>query len=882
MTTSPISKLFRDLDQGARAVTSSRRLARQVAQRYADWKIAAGASAWPTPSIRVLDDWLFENWQWHLAHDADTPDLLGDDQELLLWEQVIRRRSAHDDGRVLLQLAGTARAARRTWRRVHDWCLDWERLRAHRSADTEAFLGWAGAARVVLDDRRWLTTAELPAYLAARPEAWMPANGGPMWWMGFDALPPAHRCLWELLQDHGCPQVRFDNAGKENSGPVVTECADAEEEWYRIARWARTELDADPRQSLGVVCPDLGRHRDRIEEILEEVLHPELAWRPDAARSFHLSLGRPLPEYPVVNTALDLLRWTQRRIPFDVVSRVLRSPYPGGADVESDNRVRFELSLRARQQETFSLKRLGVLARREAGLDRLEALFAVASRIELPDRAAPGEWAAVFTDWLRAFGWPGDRPQNSHEFQTVTAWREQLSVFASLGTVQNQWSLGEALKKLVSLTAMRVLQFHDDQAPLQVMGATEASGLWFDKLWLADMSDAVWPPPAQPDPFIPVSLQKACGMPDASAQTVLERTRVRTDNLLAGAGELRVSFAARDAEVPAALSPLFHPDQVESAIADDTYPGRVAQLLAAAPPLEAVEDRRAPPLVGDIQRGGVGLVADQARCPFQALAHHRLRARELPEVTPGLSAMERGILVHRVAHAVWERLESLEALHALDDAARRELVADCVTVVLERRYTESSFQKRFLEIEAHRLEVLILEWLALETRRDPFRVAATELETRVTIGGVEFRVRVDRIDELPDGRRLIIDYKTGQLAPIREWIEPRTEEPQLPMYALSVDEEIAALALAGLRRGECELRGVGEGAGVPASLKPVSELGCADMAGLKSRWRSALGGLVDEHRRGVADVDPKTPQTCRLCDAMSLCRIFERTGSGNG
>lgn len=879
MTTISVTNLFQDLEQGARVVTSSRRLARHVEQRYAEWKIANGAQAWPAPYIRVLDDWLFEAWQSALAHRPDAPRLLNDDQELLLWEEVVRGRGAKDGSPVLLQLTSTARAARRTWQRIHEWRLDWRLLREHRSADTEAFLAWAAAIREMLRDRHWLTPAELPHRLADRAVAWLQGQTRPVWWMGFDALPAAHECLLDSLQGLGCPQHRFNNAGVEAARMSVVECGDAEDEWHRVARWARAELTADPRRSLGVVCPDLGRHRDRIEEILEDVLHPELSWRTDAPRVFHLSLGRPLPEYPIVNAALDLLWWTQRRIPFDLVSRVLCSPYLGGAGTERAARANFELTLRAPQQESFSLARLGALARRETGLEHLGTLLTAAGGIAFPDRADPGGWAAVFTDWLRAFGWPGDRPLDSHEFQAVSAWREQLSRFAALGTVRDRWTLTEALKKLASMAAMRVLQFHDDRAPLQVMGASEASGLWFDKMWLADMSDAVWPPPAQPDPFIPVSMQKACGIPDASARSVLEHTRARTANLVASAGRIHISFAAREPGAPVGLSPLFDKEQVDQSGDGNDYPGRVVQLLQSAPRLETVEDHRAPALAGESLRGGVGLVADQARCPFQALAHHRLQARELSEVTPGLSAMERGTLVHDAARELWERLESQDALNAMDDAALRTLVADSVAGVIERCFADSPFQRRFLEIERERLEALFMEWLALERRRDAFRVAAVELDTRVMLGGVEFRIRVDRIDELADGRRLILDYKTGRLAKVGEWVDPRMEEPQLPMYALGVDEEVAALALAGIRRGECELRGVGDGLDGMSSLRPVTELGYGNMGALKAWWGSALGRLVDEHRRGIADVDPKNAQTCRLCDAMSLCRIFERAAS---
>lgn len=875
MNTATVIELFRDLERGGRAVTSTRRLARHVEQRYADWKMNAGAGAWATPQIRVYDEWLRGVWQAGFEHLTGAPRLLSEDQELLLWEQVIRERAAAGGPQALLQLAGTARAARRTWSRIHEWQLDWQHMRAHRSADTAAFMEWAGAVGQVLADRNWLTQAQLVEYLVDHAAAWLPDQRGPVWWLGFEVTPPAARALTALLEEHGLAVKRFTGAGVEDAAARLVACSDAGDEWRRIARWARAELAADPGVRLGVVCPDLHRRREEIEDTLEDILHPELPWRRDAPRVYHLSLGRPLPEYPIVGSALDLLRWTGRRIPFDVVSRTLRSPYLGsGRDLAA--RIEFELALRKQGQESFAIAYLASRAGGRPGLADFTRLLGAAHSLDPSGRADPGGWSAFFSDWLRAFNWPGEVPFDSHEYQAINAWREQLSRFAGLNAVQDRWTLSDALKKLSAMASARILQFHDDQAPLQVMGASEAAGLWFDKLWLAGMSDAVWPPAAQPDPFIPVAMQKASGMPDASAQSVLGHARSRTDGLLASAPWIGISFAPETGDAPESLSPLFSHCRAGAPGGDGAYEGRIEQLSHSGPSLDAVEDQRGPPLPAGQLHGGVALVADQARCPFRAFAHHRLRARELEAVAPGLDPGTRGSIAHDALKRLWDRLRDRDALSRLDEAGLEALAGECAAAALEHRYADSEFQRRFLDIEGRRLAQLLREWLVLENQRAWFRVADTEADMQVDLGGGSFRVRVDRIDELADGRRLIIDYKTGQLAAVRDWADPRMEEPQLPMYALSIGQGVAALALARIRRGECELRGVADDVEGPPSLTPVSELGFADMAGLRAWWASALADLVAEFRDGAARVDPRTPRTCRDCDAMPLCRVFER------
>jgi len=878
---SSVTGLFESIGQGASAIASSRPLARQVEERYGVWQIANGKSAWPAPRVGARDHWLGQIWRSAFQHQPGAPRLLSDDQELLLWEQLIQGSQHQRDPRYLMQVASTAHAARRSWRRVHEWDLSWKQLGDWQSSDTSAFLGWCQALRDILEDRRWLTPAQLPGYLAERPDAWIDGQPGVLWWLGFAELPQAYTRLGDELDAHGARQHRFDNAGMRDANAVALEYPDVIEQWMGIAAWARALLTDNPAVSLGVVCPDLHTRRDDIEEILEDVLHPELAWRVDAPRVYHLSMGRPLPEYPIAGAALDILRWRRPRISFDTVSRVLRSPHLGGGVAELAARAALEARLRRFQRDTFSLKSLRTLAAEQKGLAQFVHCLDAAIEQPIAGATEASAWAAEFSDWLGFFGWPGDRALDGHEFQVLSAWQELLSRFASLNTVQRQWHHEAALNKLSSMASARILQLQDEQAPLQIMGIEEAPGMWFDALWLADMNDAAWPPPARPDPFIPLPLQKASGMPEATPVSMLAHARARTRDLLASAPCLRVSYALAQDDAPASLSPLLDDQLVQTlprgATGDNIHEARTHQLLRAAPALEPVDDRQAPPLAAGPLRGGVSLLADQALCPFRALARHRLRARKLDEVTPGLNAMQRGELTHDALKRFWDRTRSRQALLAMGDDLLKQCVAESIAGALQGELADSPFQGRLLELENERLTALLLEWLAQERRRGPFRVLATEAAARVALEQMAFDVRVDRIDELDDGRWVIIDYKTGQLGSPRAWLDERIEEPQLPIYALAIPGSVAALALAGVRRGACELRGIADiGVDGLPSLTPVSELQAVSIAELKAGWEASLGERAAEHRRGAASVEPKHSQACRYCDVMPLCRIFER------
>ena len=56
------------------------------------------------------------------------------------------------------------------------------------------------------------------------------------------------------------------------------------------------------------------------------------------------------------------------------------------------------------------------------------------------------------------------------------------------------------------------------------------------------------------------------------------------------------------------------------------------------------------------------------------------------------------------------------------------------------------------------------------------------------------------VDVLEDGRRVIIDYKSGK-ANVNAWATDRPDEPQMPLYAVTHPEAVAAVAFARLKRG---------------------------------------------------------------------------------
>lgn len=160
---------------------------------------------------------------------------------------------------------------------------------------------------------------------------------------------------------------------------------------------------------------------------------------------------------------------------------------------------------------------------------------------------------------------------------------------------------------------------------------------------------------------------------------------------------------------------------------------------------------------------------DFMQCPLL----YRFRVvDQLPE--PPSAAAARGTLVH----AVLERIFDLPAAERTLEAAIA-MVPTAWTEMLER---EPELAELAAEIESQGADTLLEKWFALEdpTQLEP---AERELYVEADLDGLVIRGYVDRLDEAPDGRLRVVDYKTGR-AP-SETFEGRALF-QLKFYALAL------------------------------------------------------------------------------------------------
>jgi RecB family exonuclease len=132
-------------------------------------------------------------------------------------------------------------------------------------------------------------------------------------------------------------------------------------------------------------------------------------------------------------------------------------------------------------------------------------------------------------------------------------------------------------------------------------------------------------------------------------------------------------------------------------------------------------------------------------------------------------------------------------------------------------------------------------------------------------------VRIDRIDELEDGARVLIDYKTGSAK--ADWRGERPDNPQLPMYALLRPDRLVAVAYGRVNASECEFIAESERKHVFGPRQNRTKLEeRPNFAALVATWEQRIEALATEFAAGNAQVAPGL-RACLSCALQPLCRI---------
>ena len=843
-------------------ITPNRRLARELIYAI-DCDRRGQRSTWPTPDALALD--AFVERCYRECQDAAIP---GADA-MLLSERV-------------LPFALARAVPDPTWLRHIDTFADaWRIANLYgvpsvdpRLGDTEngrAFARWARALEDLLAAEGWITSAQLPDRLVRLidgPSGWRPPVAAAV---GFDEpalsgeghAPRAPAAIRRFLTASRIPTLAMEPGVAAASLKLVATVSPrpdhshstdaAAEELALAALWARERLAEDPDSRVGVVVAGLGRAFPAIQRRFHA------AWPDVAAPEAYINVsgGLALGQEPICRDALELLAFTADGLDHSALTALGTSPF-------------LEVPLPSRLPRRARLEDLAQFP----ALRRLYATVATTTTNRT--------WVEGVRVILDAAGWPapGLASRETLAAREFNACLRDFDLGVEVGAISTWTGAVAALRRLANTRLFAPPA--TGHAPIQVLGRVESVGLTFDHLWLAGMHQGGWPAVPEPNPWLPLGVQRAAGVPGLSLDQQGARAERMTTHWQHAARHVIASITAQSdggsAQLPSKLVRDFKPVAVSDVVrqpglAAYGHPwaqGRGIELVdyvdAAAPPLQHARD--------ETQPGGAAVLQDQSLCPFRAWARHRVGLRDSALRDRFPTESERGALVHRVLAELCRRHPARENLIEVGETE--------VAAVVDAALPSGDWPRPYRQRECARLTALVLEWLATEARRPPFVVTSVEEAADVDVGGLKLVLRIDRLDQVladpadgaqTTGGKVLIDFKTGPVS-INHWRGPRPEDPQLPLYAVAAKTPVQGVAFAQLRPQGCRLNGVADPTAVAGRFATAEDFAAKSFADLLGQWRDTLTGLAEQFRAGDAAVDPLRPTVCRRCHLHALCRVF--------
>lgn len=834
-----------------------------------------------------LNTWLETRYAELLLADSTLPYRLSSSEEVVIWEKIIAKS---DVGQSLLKTSATARLVRDAWLLSVQWQLPFEE-NLFQSEDNLAFSEWASDYQALCEKEHWVDSATFIDQLICaigQKKIDLPAE---ITLVGFEELTPQMVTLFEEIKAAGSlvhSRSLVSKPGQLSRLPA----ADSEEELRFAVLKSKQWLDHNPEARIGMVIPTLEEQRATVVRICEEVF---------PVTAFNVAAPVSLSRYPLIDSALLALGFSMGEIPLEKFSRFLRMPFFSHSSSEKNIRAILDVMLRGFSETEFTLesviKKIEFSIKQAPKLTSFSGLTGLRQLVEMRPlmrgKKTVHFWRDQILEILNCLGWPGDRNLTPEELEIIEQWQKLLTDYVSMERVLGEHRYGDALSHLQRLAQNTSFSPASSSnlrgsAPVQVLGILEALGMPFDYLWVTGLHREAWPSDPQPNPFIPLLLQRRHDLPRSSAARELKMARQFTERLSQGGKEVVFSYPLMIEERPVSVSALIA-DIPEISYLD-------LGLIKPRSFLENCElqktvfsyvvDSENGPAVGVTEKikGGTNVLKLQALCPFRAFAETRLQAKPLPQQSLGLNAAERGEIIHQVLERFWQGLTNQTQLLALSYEALESRINAAIENVFshwQERYPRT-LTPQYLILEKKRTFELIDRFIKLEKTRPYFEVVSKEKTGIVNLENLEIKIRIDRIDRLENQSEILVDYKTGEVS-ISNWFGERPKDPQLPLYCVTRDPKPSGIVFGVIRPDAVKYQGLMDAADYIPGLKTPEKaeaMGCAaSFLEQCDTWQASIALLAREFMQGVARVEPIDGEnTCRTCSLQPLCRIHSNEG----
>ncbi len=801
---------------------------RQVLAFKKTWGVQKGNAA--LPKILSWDQYLQATWQ---SLEANTEKrLISNIESRTLIQQSIQKSGQKVDNRLLDEVI-----------KNNDYCyahqINYTQLSKSGIENYRLFATWLKDYQKTKAAYNLLDTNDLSGLIIAHPTK--PAKP---YIYGFKTLTPVQSSLFDKT-GYQVLESKQENTQSNNQVFQTTQ-----DELLSAAHWAKDLNAQHPNKHIAIICPTLNNDHYQIQSVFDQVFADTLT--ETGQKSYNISLGFSLTEYPLIRHILTLLELCQQlqsnRIKTDTFNAVITSPYIAHAQKEQSARA-----LLVNRTLNFSKThfKFSHLEKHLNNTPQIKTLLETTILQATKRQQTHDAWLLDFNAYLQIWGFATDRTLSSTEYQLFNKYQSAASGLNQLAQINTQVSATRATKDLKDWLSQVVFQAQSAKTPIQILGSLEAEGLCFDAAWVLGMTDGFLPAMLNVARFIPSDIAITHQIPRTSFDLIAQDAQDTLHNLINLSTEVIFSYAKVHLSGEQQPSPLLTFNHETPALTHN-YQNTV---------LETVDDAKANPLKHTQVHGGVGILKNQMACAFSGFAR-RLNIQSLNDPHIGLDRMEQGNIIHTTLQYFYQDITSQDKLLSLSKEELASLIEKNINTAI-KYYADTGFTKN----EKKRISRIIHSLVEIEKQRQPFTVLSTEQSVDVNIAGLKFNTRLDRLDETVGGDQIIFDYKIGNPS-INDWCSEAIKEPQLPIYAISNTAQ--GTAFIQLNANKVSIKGLSKN---KASLpKQSARSFCKEWDEQIISWEKILNTASQDFQQGKAQVLPNKT-ACQYCEFDSLCRV---------
>tara|TARA_B100000029_G_scaffold513593_1_gene613658 strand:+ start:2805 stop:5459 length:2655 start_codon:yes stop_codon:yes gene_type:complete len=853
-------------------VAPSSVLAKQTSIYLARNSLNVDSTAWDAPSVVSYQGWVRDLYA--LSEMKVTRQLINSSQARVIWQNIIERSS------ISHRLIGTSNVV--NWainasELLHKWALDLKDLEPwSKNREVNQFIKWKTQYELRLKDEGWIDAAN--AEIAIRNGITHKTDSIIRTiWAEIDANPSQALLLKELNKK----TVNIKNWSpidrKINCSRIMFH--DEIEEITTAAIWAKEKIEADPKERLALVIPSLTSKYKEIYQLLNSILGSDNEQLGTDGYGFYDFRTNTNEIDPTVGSALTVLSLFSREGNFYDFSRLLRNPLFSSDTICLARRGIIEANLRRSIQtqlrflDAFQGGGLSDYLRKED--PKLEqALQKCIKRIPPVNTSlVPSQWVDIWVDLLQILGWQAQTLQTPG----ASCWESALNEFAQLTVVIGPISISRAINELTNIL---VNKRTNEALPINgifLFQNLDSVGYGYTNIWATGLTDNRWPMAANPNPLIPLQLQRDLNMPLATPKQALSQSIDSINRLLRLSPQVTFSWHETSDELQVGPSSLImtYPETTNSKLKSSSVFDICDKLDTNE--IEVITDKP-PALVGDLIKGGTKLLDIQSECPLRAFFDGRLGTNSLEEITIGVSPKNHGIAVHRAMHLLMQDKPCKPDVRKWTVEERDKNISAAISLALEEMFGKtSSYLRTIYSLQTKRMNLILNRAFETEIKRSVFDVSELEQERVHKILGFKVTYKMDRIDKLhmPDGTKInvIIDYKTGNRSSLK-WFNKRLGDVQLPLYVLCSADKTAGIIIATLAPDTVVYDGYWE----PQELFP----GRPKVLPLERSWddqliiwKDQIETLVDEYIQGDSRIFSESIKLAER-DYAPLTRVYEQ------